>query len=188
MFSNSVIFITNIYGKGSLLKYLPENGSTFEYIRTFFKFLEYYSNMRLDTKDLAILKILENNAKKTTQQISREIGVPITTIHNRIKKLESSGIIEKYTVWINWKKLGRGINARLAITVGRDGDQDEICAKLVHHDAVFGAYQVTGDEDIIVKLKVKDIDELHDFIMNEVRTIKGVEGTKTLIVLKYFKK
>ena len=144
--------------------------------------------MRLDTKDLAILKILEHDAKKTTQQISREIGVPITTIHNRIKKLESSGIIEKYTVWINWKKLGRGINARLAITVGRDGDQDEICGKLVHHDSVFGAYQVTGDEDIIVKLKVKDIDELHDFIMNEVRTIKGVEGTKTLIVLKYFKK
>jgi DNA-binding Lrp family transcriptional regulator len=144
--------------------------------------------MRLDTKDLAILKILETDAKKTTQQISREIGVPITTIHNRIKKLESSGIIEKYTIWLNWKRLGRGINARLAVNVGRDGDQDEICAKLIQHDAVFGAYQVTGDEDIIVKLRVKDIDELHAFIMNEIRTMKGVEGTKTLIVLKYFRK
>ncbi len=144
--------------------------------------------MNLDEKDLAILKLLENDSKKTTQQISKEIGVPITTIHNRIKKLESSGIIEKYTVWVNWKKLGRGIDARLSLKVGRDGDQDEICAKIMHHGAVFGAYQVTGDEDIIVKLKVKDIDELHSFIMNEVRSIKGVDGTKTLIVLKYFKK
>ena len=82
--------------------------------------------MKLDGKDLAILKLLENDSKKTTQQISKEIGVPITTIHNRIKKLESSGIIEKDTVWVNWKKLGRGINARLSLKVGRDGDQDEI--------------------------------------------------------------
>lgn len=143
--------------------------------------------MVIDSKDAIILELLKKDAKKTTQQISRETNIPITTVHNRIKKLESSGIIERYTVWINRKKLGKGIDARLAVKVGRDGDQDEICSKLVHHSSVVGAYQVTGDDDIIVKLNVKDVDELHDFIMNEVRTIKGVEGTKTLIVLKDFR-
>jgi len=144
--------------------------------------------MVLDSKDATILEILKKDAKKTTQQISRETNIPITTVHNRIKKLESSGIIERYTIWVNRKKLGKGIDARLAVKVGREGDQDEICSKLVHRDCVVGAYQVTGDDDIIVKLNVKDVDELHDFIMNDVRTIRGVEGTKTLIVLKNFKK
>jgi len=144
--------------------------------------------MVLDSKDAIILEILKKDAKKTTQQISRETNIPITTVHNRIKKLENSGVIERYTVWVNRKKLGKGIDARLAVKVGRDGDQDEICSKLVHNSLVVGAYQVTGDDDIIVKLNVKDVDELHDFIMNEVRSIKGVEGTKTLIVLKDFRK
>jgi Lrp/AsnC family leucine-responsive transcriptional regulator len=150
--------------------------------------MEYYSIMVLDSKDAIILDILKNNAKKTTHQISNETNIPITTVHNRIKKLESSGIIEKYTIWINRKKLGKGIDARLAVKVGRDGDQDEICSKLVHHESVIGAYQVTGEDDIIVKLNVKDVDELHSFIMTEVRALKGVEGTKTLIVLKNFRK
>ena len=126
--------------------------------------------------------------KKTTQQISKETNIPITTVHNRIKKLESSGIIERYTIWVNRKKLGKNIDARLAVKVGREGDQDEICSKLIYQSEVVGAYQVTGDDDIIVKLNVKDVDELHNFIMNKVRTIKGVEGTKTLIVLKDFRK
>jgi len=150
--------------------------------------MEYYSIMVLDSKDAIILELLKKNAKKTTQQISRETNIPITTVHNRIKKLETSGIIERYTIWVNRKKLGKTIDARLAVKVGRSGDQDEICAKLVHHESVICAYQVTGEDDIIVKLNVHDVDELHSFIMNEVRSIKGVEGTKTLIVLKDFRK
>ena len=144
--------------------------------------------MKLDDKDMDILGLLKKNAKSTTQQISRAVGVPITTVHNRIKKMERDGVIKKYTIWVNYKKLGKGITARIAINVGGEGDQDEISAKLLQHKDVVCTYQVTGTDDIIVKLNVGDVNELHSFIMDEVRTKKGVTGTRTLIVLKEFRK
>ncbi len=144
--------------------------------------------MKLDDKDMDILSILKRNAKNTTQQISRELNIPITTVHNRIKKLESEGIISKYTVIVNRKKLGKDISARLAIRAGRLADQNKICNELLKVEAVDKVYQITGDYDIIAKVCVKDIEELHSLIMTKLRTMPSVENTNTTIVLKEFRK
>ncbi|MBT6023416.1 Lrp/AsnC family transcriptional regulator, partial [Candidatus Woesearchaeota archaeon] len=111
--------------------------------------------MKLDDKDMDILSLLKKNAKKTTQQISRELNIPITTIHNRIKKLESEGIISKYTVVFNHKKLGKNISARLMIRVTKLADQFKICNDLLNIDCVDKVYQITGDYDIVASVRVK---------------------------------
>ena len=113
--------------------------------------------MNLDDKDMDILSLLKKNAKSTTQQISRELNIPITTVHNRIKKLESSEIISKYTVVLNQKKLGKTISARLAIRVTKLADQNKICNELLNLEAVDRVYQITGDHDIVAKVCLKDI-------------------------------
>ena len=117
--------------------------------------------MKLDDKDMDILSLLKKNAKSTTQQISRILNIPITTVHNRIKKLESSGIIEKYTVVLNQRKLGRKVSARLALRVTKLADQYKVCNKVLNLDAVEKVYQITGDYDIIASVRVSDIEELH---------------------------
>ena len=144
--------------------------------------------MKLDDKDMDILSILKKNAKNTTQQISRELNIPITTVHNRIKKLESQGIIEKYTVVLNQKKLGKKISARLALRVTKLADQYKICNEVLNIDCVDKVYQITGDYDIIVSIRVKDIEELHSLIMTQLRTMPEIQNTSTTIVLKEFRK
>ena len=144
--------------------------------------------MKLDDKDMDILSILKKNAKNTTQQISRELNIPITTVHNRIKKLESQGIIEKYTVVLNQKKLGKKISARLALRVTKLADQYKICNEVLNIDCVDKVYQITGDYDIIASVRVRDIEELHSLIMTQLRTMPEIQNTSTTIVLKEFRK
>ncbi len=159
-----------------------------DYIRKTYKFLKYYSIMKLDDKDMDILSLLKKNAKSTTQQISRELNIPITTVHNRIKKLESEGIISKYTVVLNQKKLGKTISARLAIRVTKLADQNKICNELLNLEAVDRVYQITGDHDIVAKVCLSDIEELHSLIMTQLRTMPEIQNTSTTIVLKEFRK
>ena len=144
--------------------------------------------MNLDDKDMDILSLLKKNAKSTTQQISRELNIPVTTVHNRIKKLESSEIISKYTVVLNQKKLGKTISARLAIRVTKLADQNKICNELLNLEAVDRVYQITGDHDIVAKVCLKDIEELHSLIMTQLRTMPEIQNTSTTIVLKEFRK
>jgi len=144
--------------------------------------------MKLDDKDMDILILLKKNAKSTTQQISRVLNIPITTVHNRIKKLESSGIIEKYTVVLNQSKLGRKVSARLALRVTKLADQYKICNDVLNIDCVDKVYQVTGDYDIIASVRVRDIEELHSLIMMQLRTMPEIQNTSTTIVLKEFRK
>ena len=144
--------------------------------------------MKLDDKDMDILSLLKKNAKNTTQQISRELNIPITTVHNRIKKLEAEGIISKYTIILNHKKLGKTISARLMIRVTKLADQFKICNEVLNLKAVDKVYQITGDYDIVASVRVNDIEALHSLIMTQHRTMPEIRNTNATIVLKEFRK
>ena len=149
--------------------------------------MERYSIM--DEKDEKILKLLKENSKLTTQQISKKTLIPITTIHNRIKKLEKEGIIKRYTLELDNKKIGKNIAAYIHIVVDYrllkqiKMSQHELAKKLKQYEFVEEAAMVTGGTDIIIKVRVKDIDELDDFVTKKLRNIDGIEKTQTMIVL-----
>ena len=149
--------------------------------------MEKYSIM--DEKDEKILELLRENGKLTTQQISKKTLIPITTIHNRIKKLEKEGIIKRYTVELDNKKLGKNIAAYIHIVVDYKllkeikMSQHELARKIKQHDFVEEAAMVTGGTDIIIKVRVKDIDELDNFLTKKLRNIDGIEKTQTMIIL-----
>lgn len=143
----------------------------------------------MDEKDEKILKLLKENSKLATHQISKKTLMPITTVHNRIKKLEKEGIIEGYTIWLNYKKIGRPIAAYTHIILDyklmkeKKVSQHELAKKLKQHEFVEEASMVTGAMDIIIKVRVKDIDELDNFVTKYLRNIDGIEKTQTMVVL-----
>lgn len=143
----------------------------------------------MDEKDKKILKLLKENSKLTTHQISKKTLIPITTVHNRIKKLGKEGIIKKYTVELDNKKIGKNISAYIHIVVDYrllkeiKMSQYELAKKLKQHEFVEEAAMVTGGTDIIIKVRVKDIDELDDFVTKKLRNINGIEKTQTMVVL-----
>ena len=74
------------------------------------------SQNTLDEKDFLLLKILKENSKLSTKEISKKLLMPLTTIHNRIKKLERMNAIKNYTVNLNDKTLGT-LSAFILVTV-----------------------------------------------------------------------
>ena len=143
----------------------------------------------VDEKDLAIIEVLKHNSSFSTQQISKKTSIPITTVHNHIKKLEKGGVIEGYTVKLNNKKIGKPIAAYIMITVDYKLlqqlkiSQYDLARKLRANPAAEDATMVTGAVDIIIKVRFKDIDELNQFVTIELRNIKGVEKTQTAVIL-----
>lgn len=145
--------------------------------------------MKLDKKDSQILWLMEEDSSLTTKQLSKRTGIPIATVHNRIKKLEREGIIQGYTLRLDHVKLGKAITAIILVSVTyavpetKAVSQREISRKIKR----MGADEVmiiTGEHDIMVKLRVHDVDELDRFITKKIRAIKGVDKTRTVIVLR----
>jgi len=145
--------------------------------------------MEIDEKDLKVLDILKYNSKLSTKQISKKLRIPITTIHNRIKKLEKVGVIKGYTVVLDYKKLNKNIMAYILVTItyvlpdGRKVSQENV-AKEIKSVGAEDVMIVTGATDILIKVRAEDIGELNDFIINKLRNVNGVDKTQTLIVLK----
>ena len=143
----------------------------------------------LDEKDSIILDILKSDAHLTINQINRVTNIPVTTIHNRIKKMEKEGVIKRYTIEIDHKRVGKEIQAYILLTVnytlpsGRRIHQMDIAHSIKSLPQVEEVKILAGATDILIKIRTRNIDELNNFVINKLREIEGVDKTQTMIVL-----
>jgi len=144
---------------------------------------------KLDDKDLKILELLRDNARMTTSEMFKKLGMPQTTIHNRIKRMKKSGIIKRFTIDLDRKKIGKSLVAYILCTVsyrtsqGQKISQYEVAKMIQVLPEVEDVSIVTGDIDMIVKVALRDVDELNDFVIYKLRDIDGIEKTVTSVVL-----
>ena len=143
----------------------------------------------IDNKDTKIIEELVKDSRQTTSQLSRKLNIPITTIHNRIKKIVETGVIINYTVNLNHALLGRTIPAYIWISInyavpGKKINQTETASQIKKIDGVYEVYMMTGSSDILVKVLVKDITELNNLVTEKLRNVPGVDKTQTSIILK----
>lgn len=111
---------------------------------------------------------------------------PRSTIHNRIRKMEKSGIIRTYIAVIDHAKIGRPVAAFVHLVITSKQSAHEIANKLKSFPYVEEVHVVTGQYDIIAKVRFKDTEDLGKFIFDEekgLRTMEGVDRTETMIVV-----
>jgi len=144
----------------------------------------------MDEKDIRILEALKLDSRQTTNDIWRKTEIPQTTIHNRIKKLKDKGIIKRFTIELNKKLIDRGLSAYIFCTVsyrtlkGEKVSQFDVASNIKRMiEEVEEVSIVTGEIDLIVKVAVKDVDALNEFVIKKLRNIEGVEKTITSVVL-----
>lgn len=146
--------------------------------------------MKLDKKDFVVLEVLKRNSKLRIGKISKLTLIPITTVHNRIKKLEKLGVIKGYSVVLDFEKLEKPVLAFVLVTVtyllpsGKKINQEAVQKEIKKLPDVENACIVTGATDIVIKVRARDFHELNDFVINKLRSIDGVDKTQTLVVLK----
>lgn len=144
----------------------------------------------IDKKDEKILQVLGENARLSTQQISKRTLIPITTVHNRIKKLERRGIIRKYTIEVDETKLGKNVSAFVLAGVdyiylkNAKMSQEDLAKSIKRMKGVAEISIIAGTSDLILKINVESIEELNDFLIRELRNIDGIGRTNAMVILK----
>lgn len=137
----------------------------------------------IDDVDSAILGVLKENARLPTREISKKSGVPLATVNRRMKKLVETGVIKRFTTELDYEKLGTKTIAYVLIRSHPGADYDIIYNKMIKHSSVEDIAATAGQFDIIMKVRVKDNDELSDFLFKYVRNLPSVAQTETLIAL-----
>ncbi len=142
-----------------------------------------------DQTDWKIIDVLKENSRLSSSKISKKTGIPITTVFNRMKKLEKERIIKNYTVVVDEKKLGNIITAYIFLHYnisvwGKGTDREELRKQLRALPRVEEIKYITGRFDIMLKVRAPDMDFLNDFILAQLRKIKGVGQTETFFVME----
>ncbi len=141
--------------------------------------------MKMDKKDLQILKHLLIDARQSARQLSLRMGISTVTVLSRIKKLEEEKIIQGYSTRLNHEYLGYELTAVIEITTNQ-GKMLEIENDIAKQDNVIAVYDITGNADTLVIAKFKDRASLSSFV-KKLSTVPNVENTVTHIVLNTIK-
>ena len=121
-------------------------------------------------------------------RVAKKLKEPSTTIHYNIKKLEKEKAIRTYKAVFDYKKIGEGFCAYVLINLSPDeyGDPEKIGEQLAKHSEIESVDIITGDWEMILKIRVKDQDEIYHLIKNVISR-KGITKIKTLTSLKQVK-
>ena len=137
-----------------------------------------------------IFKILEEDARKTPQQIATMTGIPLSRVKEAIKQAERNRTILKYKAVVNWDKLGEGqvwalIEVRLVPQ--RDVGFDAIAERIYRFPEARSVYLMSGTYDLAVLIAGKTMQEIASFVAQKLAPLDGVQGTVTHFLLKRYK-
>ncbi len=146
---------------------------------------------KLDEKDLTILTLIQRNCKLTAREVARKINSPITTVFAKIKRMEKLGIIKEYKAILDSKKLNSSTTAFILASVSYITkntetmvSQRDIADEIAKFPEVQEVHIITGDWDLLIKLKTKNVDTVGKFVIDKLRLVKGIEKTLTCMVFE----
>jgi Lrp/AsnC family transcriptional regulator, leucine-responsive regulatory protein len=149
---------------------------------------------KLDEKDIAILLLIQENSKLTANQIAKKISTPITTVFAKTKRMEELGIIKQYRAILSPEKLNLGTAAFILASVSYRAKTDDapvsqrdVAEEIARFSEVQEVHIITGDWDLLVKLRAESVDAIGKFVVDKLRLIKGLEKTLTCMVFETVK-
>lgn len=142
-----------------------------------------------DRLDLAILRVLLLDSRKTLQEIGAEVGLSQTSCWTRIKKLEAQGVIKRYTVDLDASKLGYHDSVIVQVTLESHTDETlyEFGRALETIPEVLEAYLVSGDYDYYIRIAVRDTRDYERLLREKLYKIPGIRHSKSHFVLRVLK-
>ena len=141
----------------------------------------------MDAIDAKIIAVLKENSRAATSEISKKVNLSIPAVAERIRKMEESGFIEAYTIKINRKKARENLLAFIFITLDRTEHIAVFKQAALQLGSVLEIHHVAGEYDYLLKVLVADPESLEDFISNQLKMIKGVIRSNTIIALSSLK-
>jgi len=142
--------------------------------------------MSLDILDMKIIQHLTDDAKTTYREMAEDTGVSEATIKNRIDRLIETGVIKKFTVMLDYHKLGRAIKSFIGLKVQPTKIQ-AIVEHIRAHPDVHVLYRTSGDVDLLFEVIFEKMEDLNKFLESEL-ALDGILGTVVTIVIGPYKR
>ncbi len=132
-----------------------------------------------------LVKLLMENARMPYTEIARRLGVSETAVRKRIRRLEREGVIRRYTVEVDLRRLGFGVQAIIGVDTLPE-HYVEVIEKLKRMDELVSLYTASGDHGILAECWLKDTGELVK-VVEKIRMVKGVTRVCPAIILEKVK-
>ncbi|MGO9645905.1 MAG: Lrp/AsnC family transcriptional regulator [Candidatus Bathyarchaeia archaeon] len=145
--------------------------------------------MSLDSGDVKILRIVQENCRLTARQISDRTGLPVTTVFAKIKRAERLGLVKGYNAVLDATKLGASTTAFIFASFAYKNEEKATSQRKVGKEIgdfpeVQEVHIISGEWDILIKVKVRDVDSVGKFVVDKLRLVRGIEKTLTCLVFE----
>ena len=142
--------------------------------------------MALDTIDVKILEVLQDNARVSISELSKQVNLSLSAVSERLKKLENSNIIEQYTTVLNSSAMEKDLSAIMMISMEDPSDTDEVRSLVQDLDEILECHYITGTYDYVLKITTKNMATLEQ-LMNKIKSIKSIKHTETNVIFSTIK-
>ncbi len=143
----------------------------------------------LDKSDLAILRLLQENARMTVKEISVKIHLSTTPVHERIKRLEQSGVIKQYATLLDHSKVKKGLMVICYVSLKEHSKNAGVkFIKTINElNEVIECYNISGEFDFMLKVVSENMDDYYDFHVNKLSQIENMGNVQSVFVMGIIK-
>ena len=145
--------------------------------------------MKIDRTDKKILEILQKNAKITNAKLSKQIGLSPAPTLERVRKLESRGIISGYHAKLNMSKVGLGVSTFVMVSLKGHNKKNlqSFLDKIKDVENIVECHHITGSGDFILRIVAEDIESYQELMLDKVSEIEVTDRLQSMVILSTFK-
>lgn len=140
----------------------------------------------MDIIDVKILEVLQANSRVSISELSKKVNLSLSAVSERLKKLESSNVIEKYTVILNSQALDKELSVIMNISLENPHLTSDFLEFVRTEEEILECHYVTGEYDYVLKITTRNTATLEN-LMNRIKGISGIKRTQTNVVLSSVK-
>lgn len=140
----------------------------------------------MDDIDKKILRCLRENARMSASAVSQRVSLSVSAVIERIKKMEASGVIRQYTTLLDPACMGRDVCAYISVSLEHPKHNEAFSQCVRENKNIDECHYVTGDFDFLIKVATDSTRSLES-VLGEIKSIRGVSLTRTLVVLSTVK-
>jgi len=147
------------------------------------------TSISLDTKDLSILALLQQNARMAVKEIAEKIHLSTTPVHERIKRMEASGVIKQYATLVDHTKVKKGLMVICYVSLKEHNKTAGVkFIKTIHAlQEVIECYNISGEFDFMLKVLCEDMNAYYDFHVNKLSNIENMGHVQSVFVIGIIK-
>jgi Lrp/AsnC family transcriptional regulator, leucine-responsive regulatory protein len=147
--------------------------------------IEKTADTALDAKDLAILRLLQQNARMTVKEVAAAVHLSTTPVHERIKRLEATGVIQQYAALLDPAKLDKGLTAICYVSLKEHSKKagSQFIQAILAMGEVVECYNISGEFDFMLKVVCRDMNAYHDFHVNKLSNIENMGHVQSVFVI-----